>query len=458
MIERPQRSILHLAPHTGGGVGTVLRAIIQHSYVDGSFSHMICTLESLNDQTKEWCDHYQVAYQENCWDNKNDLLAHLARSDIVHIHWWNHPQLHALLSSDDLPEMRTILWAHVNGLFVPQIFFDSLLSFPDYMVLATPCSLQSPLIDSYRFDLGDKLRVIQSSAGVPERAPVTTKKPESFLAGYIGTVDYSKMHPDFISLWTATGIQDPPLIVCGGPSSNILRNETVERGVAHLFDIRGMVSNVHDILSSLLVFVYPLNPAHYGTGEQVLIEAMAYGAVPVVMNNGCEKYLVKDGKTGIVASSNEDFVNGILFLKNNPEFRIKMADAGRKYVVEKFSIQEAVQRWHNLYEEAFEFPKRKHRLALVTRKNIPVESKANLLLTSYGNSAEAERLLAIISSEQELDHAAYADMPPACFSETRGSAFHYRNQFPNDNLLNKICRFLLKKTSLDECKPSQPKY
>ncbi len=441
MSSRSQRNVLHLSPHAGGGVGTVLRAIIKASRKGGTFIHTLCTLEPLNTSIKKWCAANNVEYLENGWTKRNELHSRLANCDIVHIHWWNHPLLHSLFSSDSLPEMRTILWSHVNGMFVPQIFFKSLVDFPDFFVLATPYSQESSLLEKNKAEWSDKIRIIQSNAGIPSGVPGKNSKPEKFRVGYIGTVDYCKMHDDFISFWCATEITELPLIVCGGPSYRELIQEVSEKGVAHLFDIRGNVTNVPEILSDLHVFMYPLNSTHYGTGEQVLLEAMAFGAVPVVMNNGSERFVVQDGKTGIVATDKDDFVRAILFLKNNPHIRQKMAEEAREYVQDNFGIEGTVHQWHRLYNEVLKRKKRKHHLELIRFENVPKDSTTTLMLNSYGDSKETEKLLSFLNGNANYKED-LSDMPPACFSKTRGSPFHYQNALPDDPILEKICRFL----------------
>lgn len=440
MPARPPVSVLHLAPHAGGGVGTVLRAIIKASSARGRFSHRLATLESLNDSMQGWCLENGIRFVENGWQNKEYLLQLMGACDIVHIHWWNHPLLQALLAFSPLPKMRSVLWSHVNGLFVPQIFYQALVDFPDFFVLATPFSKESPLIAGR--EGGERVKVIQSNAGIPAGSSGPLQKPETFHAGYIGTVDYSKMHKDFISIWSDTSITEAPLVVCGGPSEEALRREVVARGVSHLFDIRGTVNNVAEVLADLHVFVYPLNNTHYGTGEQVLLEAMAFGAVPVVMDNGCEKFLVKDGETGIIAAGKEEFVQAILFLKENPYQREKMAAKAREYVVAHFGIENTVRLWHGLYEELLERGKRQHVLKLKSFQNLPENAATTLMLNSYGDSEETGMILSLLDTAVAGNKDCLADLPPACFSMTRGAPFHYRDLLPADGFLSGICQAL----------------
>ncbi len=83
------------------------------------------------------------------------------RGDVVHIHWWNHPQLNALLAGSDLPDMQTVLWSHVNGHYAPQSFFPQLVEYPNVFVVAAPFSLDSPVLKAVAG--GDWLRLYSDS-------------------------------------------------------------------------------------------------------------------------------------------------------------------------------------------------------------------------------------------------------------------------------------------------------
>jgi L-malate glycosyltransferase len=431
-------SILHLLPHTGGGVGTVLRAIVK-KMTEYNVTSSIAVMEALNSETEKWCVQHRIPFLQNGWEKKHELFHLLAANDIIHIHWWNHPLLQALMVCGDLPEMRTVLWSHVNGLFVPQIFYNALINFPDYFVISTSLSKKSPIVAN-RITHHEKIKLIQSNAGIPSKSLFPKSKPDVFQAGYIGTVDYCKMHKDLISIWRETGITESPLVICGGPSDDAFRKEVEALGVSNLFDVRGEISNVEEVFKNLHIFVYPLARNHYGTGEQVLLEAMAYGAVPVVFDNGCEKTLIEDGKTGCIVSNKEEFVKAIQFLKNNKKIRDKMALAGFDYVNENFDLKGTLQQWYAIYREVIQLPKRTHRIFLKSHGKIRNNSPASLLLNSYGDSPESELLLRLLNeNERQLQGCDLTLLPPICFSRTRGSPFHYQSAFPEDADLKRIC-------------------
>jgi hypothetical protein len=94
------------------------------------------------------------------------------------------------------------------------------------------------------------------------------------------------------------------------PERVVFRGETFEPAAA---------------LSGADVFFYPLQPDHYGTAENALIEAMSIGLVPVVLNNAAERAIVRDGETGFIAGSIEQAASLLEMLLSSPETRERVS-------------------------------------------------------------------------------------------------------------------------------------
>ena len=430
--------VVHLLPHVGGGVGTVVKKLVENSIKQCGFSHRFIVLESLNDDVKSWCRLHRIEYLENAFSSGDRLYEHIDLADIVHIHWWNHPLLMEFLYRNHLPHARTILWSHVNGAYVPQVFSESLFSIPDRFVVATPFSLDLESVKRQAPEFKDNiLKIIQSNAGpldnIYRKNPVTPPR-----VGYIGTVDYSKMHSDFIDIWLEVNTDISPLLVCGGPSEEILREEVNRRGCAHRFDIRGHVENVPELLAELDVLFYPLNETHYGTGEQILVEAMSAGVVPVVLANSCEAFIVSNKETGFVAQNVNEFILYVDTLCADAELRREMGGIAKKVACSRFSIEQTVSQWHDLYCDVLNLPKRRWGGTLPALDGVPVGSVAHLFLSSYGDSCDA----ALFGDAFRETCSDLSRLPEACYSETRGSAHHYSNMLPDDGSLAIICKAL----------------
>jgi hypothetical protein len=273
--------------------------------------------------------------------------------------------------------------------------------------------------------------VIQSNAGIPAMPPRPTENTGPLRIGYVGTVDPAKMHPDFVSLCLKADLSDAQFVVVGGPSQAALQAEIDARGVSSQFQILGPRSNVPSLMASFDIFAYPLTADHYGTGEQVLIEAMAAGAVPVVLDTGCERWVVDHGNTGLVCADPTEFTTALRQLADDVPLRQRLAKQAVASVAERYPIEKTVVSWHQIYLRLLEAPKRPHRLLgnaispcdllLAAAQNTPLAAIYQDCLA--GKSVAADRL---------------SRLPAACFAATRGSVWHYQTFFPDDPELQRL--------------------
>ncbi|NTW43934.1 MAG: glycosyltransferase family 4 protein, partial [Anaerolineaceae bacterium] len=92
-----------------------------------------------------------------------------------------------------------------------------------------------------------------------------------------------------------------------------------------------------------------MNPRHYGTSENALLEAMTMGVVPVVIDNPTECSLVIEGKTGLIVKSPDEFAEAIVWLKNNPASRLQIGQQAATYVRENFPPQKLIAEMESHY-------------------------------------------------------------------------------------------------------------
>jgi glycosyltransferase involved in cell wall biosynthesis len=427
-------SVLHFLPHCGGGVGSVLRAILEAERKgNSSVISSVVSLEHINEMTRRHFNSIGVSWSDQIAVKNNfDIPFSLVeKADIVLVHWWNHPLLMRTLFNG-LPPSRLALWSHVNGFAAPQSFLPELFDLPDLFIFATKASMNAPVVRELPHDIRRGLRVIRSCAGIPADAkkPFCRKKPFQF--GYVGTVEPAKMHPDFLKLCAAAKIPSR-CIVAGGPAHNELRSQAERMGIGDQFEILGQVEDTGPIFGCLHVFAYPLNPAHYGSGEQVLIEAMAFGAVPVVFDNPPEKAIVRNHETGIVARSGEEFTNALRFLADNPDELMRLSEAGRKFVFDECDIEISVGQFKELYDEMMLFPKSLHKLNLPDFEGAETGSPFHLFLASCGDET-VRRLFRKTGSSSDL-----SSIPEELKSSTRGTPKHYLHLLGHDPHLENIC-------------------
>ncbi len=439
-----KKRILHITPHMGGGVGRVIKNFCDDSMKHNEYSHEIICLDYANESALAWSERTSIPVHSSMSQNNRLLLSIINNADIVHWHWWNHPLNYELITCLKFPICRVIMWSHQNGHKTLNIFNEKVLNYPDIFVVGTPYSLEADVIKGMSSEWRkQKLRVVFASPGYRHIEHIELKEHDGFNIGYIGTVDYMKMHPDYLKMNLAANIKGAKFIVCGGPSERRLRQEVHAMSADESFDIRGQVSDISSVLSVLDVFGYPLAPEHYGASEVALIEAQAAGVVPVVLDNGCERYIVEDGRTGIVASSTEEYSQALKYLYDNPEKRKVMSQRARNMAREKFQIKNTTEAWHDIYAELLELSKTEHRFTPRVNDEVEADSKANLFFNAIDKTDERGLFISALKATDkvEFDYVlrTLKRLPPIFRSNSNGSIFQYRNFFPDDSGINFIC-------------------
>ncbi|PKN64697.1 MAG: hypothetical protein CVU52_11435 [Deltaproteobacteria bacterium HGW-Deltaproteobacteria-10] len=433
---KTKTNILHILPHAGGGVGSVMRALFTAETASNSpFSHKVASLEYLNERTKKHFNEHGIAWiDEVAFKHREDLNRLLTQADVVLVHWWNHPLVLRFLYQD-MPPVRLLIWSHVNGYFAPQIFFPELLEMPDLFIFTSATSLDAPAVLNLSDTSRQKMRVIRSCLGVPSGAQHMPVKTGPFCAGYVGTVESVKMHSDFLTM-CADAQMPAPCIVAGGADHEKLRQKAAALNMADRFDILGPVPDATDIFRKIHAFAYPLSPRHYGTGEQVIIEAMAFGAVPVVLANPPEKTLIRHGETGLIAQDASEFSAALRQLRDDPTQRITLAEGGRRFVLEECGIEHSLRAFHDMFQLALSIPKQPRKLQLQSIPGVKSGSALHLFLASLGETPEKDTL------EKAVRLNRIDQLPEEFLSKTRGSSFHYLSMLEKDPELEALCNII----------------
>lgn len=424
--------ILHVTPHLGGGVGRVLLAYLEEALQRGQ-RHRLACLEYANEPSLKQAEKLRLELRDRLGLDWRALNSLAAEADLVVLHWWNHPLLYAWLTSGPWPPARLLLWSHVSGRAAPQVITPALAAFPDILAVASPVSLSLPALAAHLA----KTRLLFSSAGIEAAARVRPRPHPGFRAGYLGTVDYAKMHPDFLDLCLEADLPGAVFPVAGGPEYEALKKQAESRGASERFEILGPVADPLDFLAGLDVLVYPLNPDHYGTGEQVLIEAQAIGIPPLVLAGGAEEFVVEHERTGLVAADRQDFVNSLRRLSEDRELRSRLGAEARRRAAERFPLANTVAGFDRLYQELMAGPKRPRQWPEAGLPFCPWD----FFLRSQGPAAELYERLAHHSSGAGAP-AEVGLIPPAGRTATRGSVLHYAGFFPDDERLQRVSRLL----------------
>ena len=433
-----RKVVLHITPHWGGGVGRVLFSYMNRVKNCPEYVHRVYSLEYANDMAQDASKTIGFDLRDKMSFDHDRLLSAIAEADIVLIHWWNHPLLYDLLVRRTLPASRLIIWSHIAGFHPPYVFPPAALQYPDLFVFTSPLSLNVSEVQNLSAKEKQKLRVIWSTGGVDRLENVKPTEHSGFNVGYIGTVDYGKLHPHFLKMCSKVNIPHVRYIVCGGPSEKNIQEESKRYEKRDQFFFTGPIHNVEHYLSTFDVFGYPLAPYHYGTCEQALGECMAAGVPPVVLANPTESLIVEHCITGLVASDEDSYARSVEELYRNPLLRKKLSDNARGTATERYSLDRMVSCWNKVYSEALTIPKTpKKWMGRFYGENADA---AHVFVESLGHHSSCflKHLEARSREEQENAVGSIRDLyraSPLWQATTRGTAKHYAHFFPEDQRL-----------------------
>ena len=313
--------ILHVTPHLGGGVGKAHAAIIAALPKDVQQTFLL--LEAPRDDRHAKAISAQGA-TVHVADSLDDVTWHAAATDIVQFEFWNHPRLFECLARVALPALRSVFWSHVSGLFKP-VIPSGLIAAADRFVFTTEASLALPGLSDLT---GGYVCAINSGFGFaapPRRAPREVPR-----IAYLGTVDTVKMHPGFFDVIDA--LDDDAAVAIWGTPSIEANAAALAMKHPHRLQLRGPAERPDEALAEADIFFYPLQPEHYGTAENALVEAMSLGLVPVVLGNPAEAAIVRHGETGLIAQSISECVELLCALMHDAALRSRLSANAVAYI------------------------------------------------------------------------------------------------------------------------------
>ena len=403
-------NILHITPHLGGGVGKALSSFLCNSAGNHStFRHSVVCLEQ--PEKMQFVNIIQkCAIPIYFCPSESELKTLVEQADIVQLEFWNHPVIPAYLCGTHLPPHRLVVWSHVSGLYHPKIP-DGMLSTADRFLFTSPCSYETPEIKKLPEPIQNNLGVV-SSGTVDNTPPAPIRTGETLRAGYAGSLNFSKLHPDFVQYLNAVKNKDFKVKIYGDPvNRDILTQQCRKIGRPGLLDFCGYSEDIYPELANLDVLLYLLNPEHYGTAENVLLEAMAMGVVPIVCNNPAERNIVDHQKTGLIINSPGELASAIEWLRGHPKIMIEMGKNASVDVRGKYSAEAMIREMEHHYQ-----------------KMLRVKSKKAI---SYEKIFGATRFDWFISFFRDKDKGICEwETICKCKEKRKGSAFHFANIQP----------------------------
>lgn len=416
--------VLHVTAHLGGGIGRVLsRAVEEFSRSRLGVRHSIALLERPEkslfvERAKSFCDELLVSPSDEVLNEK------IMQADIVHLHWWHHPAVARWMNSACLPPMRLIIWSHISGLYVPHLT-PGFVSLPARFLFTSPCSWENPDFSELDESARKKMDVVFSSGGFDDLPLPPARGKKSVLAvAYVGALNFAKLHPNLLDFMEAVKTPDFRLILVGDQlNGSRLFDDASRRGLLQRLEYRGFKENIGAELLGFDVLAHLLNPLHTATTENALLEAMAMGVVPIVLDNPAERHLVQHGETGIVVRNPGEFAQALDFLRDHPEELRRLSQAASHTVRERFSLKQTALGLLKHYQD------------------VMPEEKCSYDFRSIFGETPAEWFRACLGPEswrfRDDGTVLLEGIPPEIlFEKNKGSVFHYYRYFPHDRLIH----------------------
>ncbi len=373
-------------------------------------------------------------------------------SDIVHVHYWNGPNINDFFYMP-FPPMRLLMKINIGGYHPPHVITRDIVDFADIIQTTGPFAHDHPVFNE--LDPETRLSKVRMSYGAADFSRLSVYRPKphkGFNVTYIGTVDFEKMHPDFVDLSCSVRVPDARFLVCGfGGAYSTLEQQALNKGALDRFHFKREQENISDILSVTDVFGYPLCEDNYSSGELVLQE-VAYAGIPaVVFPYGGAGRLVINDFTGFVVRSAPEYREAIEHLWHNPKDRHRLGRNARAYAEQLFGEQNAACKTLAMYASLMKMPKRSRRFG--QRKS---EGTFSAIFDPHPDCIQAtaspgvQRFLhSLGASAPWFEHSLKADL-----LETQGAAdervasssvviirtmFRYRDFYPADGWLCYWC-------------------
>ena len=364
--------------------------------------------------------------------------ALVSRAEIVQIHFWNSPALHAFLNRG-LRSCRLLVWCHVNGAHPPHVIPTALVRQASCVAATTALTLDLPQFQVLLREEPGRLVVIPGGADFSRLFGFELRPHDDFRVGFVGRVDASKVHPDFALMCARIRVPLLRVVVRGaGEHTAHLLRQVSELGIGDRFSFEDHAEDIRYALADLDVLGYPLHQETSCTSELVVQEAMYAGIPPVLMAHGGPARLVTSGHNGIVVGSADEYVAAIETLAQRPDWRREL---GRQASVDARTMlgsMPSAARMDAVYEQLCGLPKKE----IAPLATAPVyggalcgTAGAQALIASLDGVGDDDLRRSLSDSNSDVDAGKAERRLFACGPAMQDTILQYRLFYPSDRYL-----------------------
>lgn len=438
--------ILHITAHMGGGAGNAISNMLAGEKEN---THRLILLEKPQKrQFVDLCLEMGLPVLEA--PGRTEVMEEVQAADVVVVHWWHHPLMCGFLADFPFVPVRIVLWAHVSGCTYPVLEERFALMF-DRIFLTTPFSYENQEWSSDgRKQIMARSRVIYglgrikfgenplpSHSLMQYRGRARSMRGDNFVIGYVGTLNQSKLHPRFPDFCREVlkRIPDACFLMVGElAEADWLLEELRAGGMEESFLFTGYRTDVEEQLAQMDVFAYPLNPQHFGTTENVILEAMAAGLPVVALEQNTEKYIVTDGEDGFLVRSPAEYGEAVYELYRDPQIRRRMGERAAAKVLDRYDTGKNRKAFLDGLCEIMDLP----------GHNFPFRKLCGSrpyewLLGALGRE-EREYFLLSLSGERDLrsqGEERIRSCPAILKGSSKSSIGHFARTYPEDRILER---------------------
>jgi glycosyltransferase involved in cell wall biosynthesis len=405
--------ILHIAAHVGGGIGPAFVGLVNASL----FQTLILLEEPVNKKNISVME--KESFRILICPNSAQLNEEIKTADIVMFSWSHHPAVTKFMYDfPDIP-IRSVLWVHVSGNYFPAIKAEFLCLF-DQVVFATPYTLSLPEVQSCGSGYAaEHFDVVYGMGDLTKINVVQRILYDKFVVGYVGTLNFCKLHPDFIDFCAAIDVPNVEFALIGDcPTKDKLLLTARKKGIDEKLKFYGYIDDVPQMLARMDVFSYLLNPQHYGATENALLEAMIVG-IPVVAIEQCvEQFIIRNSVTGLLIKDPESYAVAVRSIYEKPDFALSLTSNARNDILSRYKKEDNLERLITRFNTALSNNKRYHNFK------------------AYLGDSPSDWFLSAVNSDKDCFLENRAQDAGYIFHEpTKGSPQHYYNYFPEDKRL-----------------------